>query len=94
MGKRKKLVYRYVYQGPVVVWTKEAARYWTCTTQAMSDAEAKRNIIARYKQEHGLEMNVHVEIDSGKIFKDEDNPHEIEYGGKQLHFNFETGGVR
>lgn len=58
--------YNYYYFGPVMHFDKIVTNRWKGETTASSEAEAKRNLSFKFRQEAGLERNARITL-PGKL---------------------------
>ena len=64
--KKSKKRYNYFYRGPVMYFDKIVTNNWTGETTATSEAEAKRNLAFRFKQDAGLAKTARITL-PGKL---------------------------
>lgn len=57
----------YIYEGPVLLYGKVIAHYWTGETTATTLKKAKSNLVFKFKKDHGYSQKVVIDL-PGKIY--------------------------
>ena len=81
MKDRPKYVYRYA--GPVTRFGRVISQWWTAVTTAGSDAEAVRNLSARFREYAGLARNTDIRLEE-RPYRVEQAAEKQNGSGKQL----------
>lgn len=54
--------FKYLYDGPVMIFDRRVVNKWRCETTAISESKARNNLLYRWKKENGYAPNAKVTL--------------------------------